>query len=224
MTPLSAPPTARGASRTDLATVIGVTLEEVTAWEMGKAELTVSRLRALTPHLESAGCLIDLVPGEPPAPGERTAEVFSTRRLTAGRYGLGKSGPLGAIVPAGGIVGCEASSVFLARTREAGGERRGGRAPAFRVVAARAHGPEPNSKPTAATRASSTIRFERRRVIDVRKRFILRNGHAQERAERLPPLLDVKDQQPIRGNRLAHRVIVPSKDGLAMRAIGEIGR
>ena len=63
--------------------------------------------------------------------------------------------------------------------------------------------------------------MERRGVIDVRKRFILRNGDAQERAERLPPLLDVKDQQPVRGNRLAHRLNVLGKDGLAMRAIRE---
>ena len=63
--------------------------------------------------------------------------------------------------------------------------------------------------------------MERRGVIDMRKRFILWNGHAQERAERLPPLLDVEDQQPIRGNRLANRVNMLGKDGLAMRAIRE---
>src|SRR5215208_6531771 len=59
------------------------------------------------------------------------------------------------------------------------------------------------------------------RVIDVRKRFIVRNGHAQECAERLPPLLDLKDQQPLRGDRLLHLEIVLSKDSLAMRAIGQ---
>src|SRR5215210_3352136 len=63
--------------------------------------------------------------------------------------------------------------------------------------------------------------MERRSVIDMRKRFIYRNGDAQECAERLPPLLDVEDQQLIRGDRLLHRLIVLSKDGLAMRAIGE---
>ena len=59
------------------------------------------------------------------------------------------------------------------------------------------------------------------RVIDVRKRFIVRNGHAEERAERLPPLLDLKDQPPLRGDRLLHLEIVLSKDGLAMRAIDQ---
>jgi len=40
-----------------------------------------------------------------------------------------ESGPLGAIVPAGGTLGYEASLVFLARTRETDGERRGRRGP-----------------------------------------------------------------------------------------------
>ena len=62
-------------------------------------------------------------------------------------------------------------------------------------------------------------RMERCRVIDMGKRFILRNGDAQECAERLPPLLDVEDQQPVWGDRLAHRRIVLGKDGLAMRPI-----
>ena len=53
--------------------------------------------------------------------------------------------------------------------------------------------------------------MERGRVIDMRKRFILWNGHAQERAERFPPLLDIKDQKPLRGDRLAHRLNVLAK-------------
>src|SRR5215211_9549599 len=65
------------------------------------------------------------------------------------------------------------------------------------------------------------VHLERRGVIDVRKRFIRRNRDAQERAERLPPLLDVKDQQTIWSNRLSHRLIVLGKDALAMLAIGE---
>jgi hypothetical protein len=43
-----------------------------------------------------------------------------------------QSGPLGAIAGLSQSLRCEASLVSLARTREAGGERRGGRAPAFR--------------------------------------------------------------------------------------------
>jgi hypothetical protein len=55
----------------------------------------------------------------------------------------------------------------------------------------------------------------------VRKRFIRWNRDAQESAERLPSLSDVKNEQSIRGNRLAHRLDVPSKNGQTMRAIGE---
>src|SRR5687768_1608176 len=58
-------------------------------------------------------------------------------------------------------------------------------------------------------------------VIDMRKRLVLWNGGTQEGAEWLPSLLDIKDQQPMRGNRLAHRAHVPGKDGLAMCPIGE---
>src|SRR5215208_7032285 len=63
--------------------------------------------------------------------------------------------------------------------------------------------------------------LERRGFVDARKRFILGNGDIEEGAERSPPLLDLKDQQPIRSNRLAHCLIVPSKDGLAVRPIAE---
>ena len=63
------------------------------------------------------------------------------------------------------------------------------------------------------------VGLEFRRVIDVRKRLIVRNRHAQERAQRLPPLLDVKDQQPVRGDRLMDCLIVLGKDRLDMRAV-----
>src|SRR5215208_4874814 len=63
--------------------------------------------------------------------------------------------------------------------------------------------------------------MERGRVIDMRKRFILGNGDAQESAEWLPPLLDVEDQQPIGGDRLAYRCNVLGKDGLTMRPVTE---
>ena len=61
--------------------------------------------------------------------------------------------------------------------------------------------------------------MERCRVIDVGKRFVFRNGDAQECTERLPPLLDIEDQQPLWGNRLPHRLIVLSKGVLAMLPI-----
>src|SRR3954451_20545177 len=63
--------------------------------------------------------------------------------------------------------------------------------------------------------------LERGGVIDARKRLIVRNGDAQERAQRLPPLLYVKDQQPVGANCLLYCLIVLGKNGLAMRAIGE---
>src|SRR5215216_177084 len=55
--------------------------------------------------------------------------------------------------------------------------------------------------------------------VDARKRVILGNREIEEGAQRLPPLLDVKDQQPLRRERRLHHLIVPSKDGLAMRPI-----
>src|SRR5215216_3996603 len=68
---------------------------------------------------------------------------------------------------------------------------------------------------------AAEYRPERGGLIGARKRFILRNGDAQERAERHPPFLDVKDQEPIRGDRLLHCLTVLGKDGLTMRAIGQ---
>src|SRR5215213_787274 len=65
------------------------------------------------------------------------------------------------------------------------------------------------------------VRLERRGDIDVRKRFIRWNRDAQKGAERFPSLPDIKNQQPIRGNRFAHRLHVPSKDGQTMLPIGE---
>ena len=40
----------RGESRSELARALGVAVKDVTDWEMGKAEPTLSRLRALTQH------------------------------------------------------------------------------------------------------------------------------------------------------------------------------
>ncbi len=53
---------ARGESRSDLARALGVTVNEVTAWERGQAEPTVSRLRALTEHFGVRDDQIDLRP------------------------------------------------------------------------------------------------------------------------------------------------------------------
>ena len=40
----------RGESRSDLATAVGVTLDEVTDWEMGRGEPSIPRMRTLTEH------------------------------------------------------------------------------------------------------------------------------------------------------------------------------
>jgi transcriptional regulator with XRE-family HTH domain len=67
---------ARGESRADLATALGVTLDEVTDWEMGKAEPGLSRMRVLTEHFGVRDDQINLKPGQPPTLGEQVAEVF----------------------------------------------------------------------------------------------------------------------------------------------------
>ena len=55
---------ARGESRMQLATAIGVKPKDVAAWEAGVAEPTISRLRALTEHFEVRNDQINLRPGE----------------------------------------------------------------------------------------------------------------------------------------------------------------
>ena len=67
---------ARGESRATLAAALGVTSEEVVEWEMGKAEPTISRLRALTEHFGVRDDQINLRPGESPSLGDRLAELL----------------------------------------------------------------------------------------------------------------------------------------------------
>ena len=66
----------RGESRATLATALGVTLEDIVEWEMGKAEPTISRLRALTEHFGVRDDQINLRPGESPSLGDRLAELL----------------------------------------------------------------------------------------------------------------------------------------------------
>ena len=54
----------RGESRSDLATAIGATLNEVTAWEIGRAEPGISRMRVLTEHFGVRDDQITLRPRE----------------------------------------------------------------------------------------------------------------------------------------------------------------
>ena len=66
----------RGESQQQLATAIGVTLNQVVDWERGTAEPTLSRLRALTEHFGVRDDQIKLRPGDPPTIGERLADAF----------------------------------------------------------------------------------------------------------------------------------------------------
>jgi transcriptional regulator with XRE-family HTH domain len=67
---------ARGESQMQLAAAIGVTSKEVTDWETGTAEPTMSRLRALTAHFGVRDDEIDLKPGHPPSITERLADLL----------------------------------------------------------------------------------------------------------------------------------------------------
>ena len=62
---------ARGESRSDLATAVGVTLDEVTDWEMGRGEPTISRMRALTEHFGVRDDQINLRPRDDSSMADR---------------------------------------------------------------------------------------------------------------------------------------------------------
>ena len=66
----------RGESRSELAKALGVTVQQVTAWEMDRGEPSISQLRALTEHFGVRDDQIDLRPGHPPSLGDRLAELF----------------------------------------------------------------------------------------------------------------------------------------------------
>jgi transcriptional regulator with XRE-family HTH domain len=67
---------ARGEARADLADALGVTLSEVTDWELGKAEPGVARMRALTTHFGVRDDQIRLDPGQPPSLADRLEELL----------------------------------------------------------------------------------------------------------------------------------------------------
>jgi transcriptional regulator with XRE-family HTH domain len=66
----------RGELRAALAAALGVTSEKVVEWEMGNAEPTISRLRALIEHFGVRDDQINLRPGDPPTLGDRLAELL----------------------------------------------------------------------------------------------------------------------------------------------------
>ena len=67
----------RGESRAALAAALGVTSEEVVDWEMGKAEPTISRLRALTEHFGVRDDQINLEPNHDPTLGEQLRDALT---------------------------------------------------------------------------------------------------------------------------------------------------
>ena len=66
----------RGESRADLAAAVGVTLQQITDWEMGRGEPTISRLQALTRHFGVRDDQIKLRPGDPPSLADRLGKLF----------------------------------------------------------------------------------------------------------------------------------------------------
>jgi transcriptional regulator with XRE-family HTH domain len=66
----------RGESRTDLAAALGVTLDEVTDWELGRAEPGLSRLRVLNEHFGVQDDQIKLRPVDPLSLTELLEDAF----------------------------------------------------------------------------------------------------------------------------------------------------
>ena len=67
---------ARGESRADLADTLGVTLDEVTEWELGRAQPRIARMRALTEHIGVRDNQITREPGQPPSVGDRWGDLL----------------------------------------------------------------------------------------------------------------------------------------------------
>jgi transcriptional regulator with XRE-family HTH domain len=67
---------ARGESRSDLADALGVTLDEVTDWELGKTKPRIARMRVLTEHFGVRDDQIQLEPGRPPSIADRLGDLL----------------------------------------------------------------------------------------------------------------------------------------------------
>ena len=83
----------RGESRADLPAALGVTLDEVTEWELGKAEPGLSRVRTLTEHFGVWDDQIHLRPADPPSISDRLA-VPSKAHAAAPSRGPGRMMPV----------------------------------------------------------------------------------------------------------------------------------
>jgi transcriptional regulator with XRE-family HTH domain len=68
---------ARGESRLDLAEALGITLDEVTDWEMGTAAPGVERMRLLTEHFGIRDDQINLEPSRAPTLGEQLSDALT---------------------------------------------------------------------------------------------------------------------------------------------------
>jgi transcriptional regulator with XRE-family HTH domain len=66
-----------GESRSDLAAAVGVTLSELTDWEIGKAQPGVARVRLLTEHFGVRDDQINLEPSRPPTLGEQLRDALT---------------------------------------------------------------------------------------------------------------------------------------------------
>ncbi len=67
---------ARGESRNDLAEALGATLDEVTEWELGRAQPRIARMRALTEHFGVRDDQINREPGHPPSIADRLGDLL----------------------------------------------------------------------------------------------------------------------------------------------------
>ena len=66
----------RGESRSELAAAVGVTLNELTEWELGRAQPGVARVRLLTEHFGVRGDEINLEPHRDPSLGEQLRDAL----------------------------------------------------------------------------------------------------------------------------------------------------
>jgi transcriptional regulator with XRE-family HTH domain len=67
---------ARGESRSDLAAAVGVTLSELTEWELGRAQPGIARMRLLSEHFGVRDDQINIEPHRPPTIGEQLRDAL----------------------------------------------------------------------------------------------------------------------------------------------------
>ena len=68
---------ARGESRSELAAAVGVTLSELTDWELGRAQPGVARMRLLTEHFGVRDDQLNLELHRPPTIGEQLRDALT---------------------------------------------------------------------------------------------------------------------------------------------------